>query len=101
MRVVPFEDFSQLITMGEDIALFVVHQMPIETSPFSLDVPYVPLLSEYQKAIELLNVPTIPSTYSPSPLTSCIAIHPSISEPQLYTSNRVVNQVEGTRQKDA
>ncbi|KAF7812874.1 hypothetical protein G2W53_033850 [Senna tora] len=54
-----------------------------------------------QEAIKLLNVPTIHSTYSPSPLTLCIAIHPSISEPHMYTSNRVVNQAEGTRQKDA
>ncbi|KAF7826390.1 putative Gag-pro [Senna tora] len=60
-------------------ALSVVPHRPTKTSPFSLNVPYLPPLLEYQKAIKLFNFRTIPSTYSPSLLASCIAIHPSIS----------------------
>ncbi|KAF7823705.1 uncharacterized protein G2W53_021849 [Senna tora] len=69
----------------------------LNTSALSV-VPRIPPLLEYKKAIKPFNVPTIPSTWSPSPPTSCIAIHPS--KPHLYTSNRIVNQAKGTRQKD-
>ncbi|KAF7811981.1 uncharacterized protein G2W53_032957 [Senna tora] len=79
-------------------SLSVVPRMPTKISPFSLDVPYLPPLPEYQKTIEPFNVPIIPSTYSPSPTIYRIVIHPS--EPHLYTSNSVVKQAEGTQQED-
>ncbi|KAF7821736.1 putative Gag-pro [Senna tora] len=41
-------------------SLFVAPCMPTKISPFSLDAPYLLPLPEYQKAIELFNVPTIP-----------------------------------------
>ncbi|KAF7834829.1 uncharacterized protein G2W53_009688 [Senna tora] len=78
----------------------MVPRMPTKIPPFSLDVLYFPPQPEYQKAIELFNVPTIPSTCSHPPLTRCISIHPSISKPHMYTSSRVGNQVKGTRRED-
>ncbi|KAF7810360.1 uncharacterized protein G2W53_037103 [Senna tora] len=94
MLFVPFEDLSQLFTIGEDIDF---ETQEGHMAPLIGNVPYLPPLPEYQKPIKLLNVPTIPSTCSPSSSTSCISIHPY--EPHLSPSNTVVNQAEGTRQK--
>ncbi|KAF7826896.1 gag-pro [Senna tora] len=109
MPVVSFEDFSHLITMGQDIDFKTQegHMPPLigaqlnttltKTLPSSFDVPYLLPLPECQKAIEpfTLNIPTIPSTCFLSPPTPCITIH--AFEPCPYTSNRVVTQAEGTQ----